>query len=270
MNLTLYRQMMKVNIKGMLNYALGSAFYMILMVWVYPSIAENTKMFDELVTSMPAGLTKAFGLESGFGSFESYISGEFYGVLLTLIVTIFCVVLPTQLLAKLVDQGSMAYLLATPTTRGKIAITQAVVLLTGILLIMVLTTISGFAGYYLFIEDAKAFNTTRFLQLNIGAFFLFFAVGGISFLISSLSNDEKKALGVSGAIAFGFFSLDLVGKISEKIDWLRNMTIYSLYTPSDIVSGKAELATSCSLLFAIGALAFITGIFAFKKRDLPL
>ncbi|WP_316572120.1 ABC transporter permease subunit [Neobacillus sp. YIM B06451] len=270
MNLTLYKQMMKVNIKGMLNYALGSAFYMILMVWVYPSIAENTKTFDELVKSMPAGLTKAFGFESGFGSFESYISGEYYGVLLPLIVTIFCVMLPTQLVAKLVDHGSMAYLLATPTTRGKIAFTQALVLITGIVLIMALTTISGFTGFYLFIEDASAFHTARFLQLNIGAFLLFFAVGGISFLISSLSNDEKKSLGISGAIAIGFFSLDLVGKISEKIDWLRNMTIYSLYAPSDIVSGTAKLGPSLALLAAIGALAFFAGIYAFKKRDLPL
>lgn len=270
MNLTLYKQMMKVNLKGMMNYAFGAAFYMILMVWVYPSIAENTKMLDDLLKAMPAGLTNAFGFENGFNSFESYISGEFYGVLLTLIVTIFCVMLPTQLLAKMVDQGSMAYLLSTPTTRGKIAVTQALVLFTGIFLIMVMTTVSGFIGYYLFIKDSNAFHAVRFIQLNAGAFFLFFAVGGISFLISSFSNDEKLSLGISGAIAFGFFSLDLVGKISEKADWLRNLTIYSLYAPSDIVSGKAEVFQSCTILFLIGLLAFAAGVYAFKQRDLPL
>ncbi|WP_409272684.1 ABC transporter permease subunit [Neobacillus sp. SCS-31] len=178
--------------------------------------------------------------------------------------------LPTQLVAKLVDHGSMAYLLATPTTRGKIAFTQALVLITGIVLIMALTTISGFTGFYLFIEDASAFHTARFLQLNIGAFLLFFAVGGISFLISSLSNDRKKSLGISGAIAIGFFSLDLVGKISEKIDCLRNMTIYSLYAPSDIVSGTAKLGLSWALLAVIGTFAYFAGIYVFKKRDLPL
>ncbi len=51
----------------------------------------------------------------------------------------------------------------------------------------------------------------------LGAFFLFIAVGGISFLTSSLSYDEKLSLGISGAIAFGFFSLALSGKSGEKL-----------------------------------------------------
>lgn len=270
MNFSLYKQMMKVNLKGMMNYAIGSAFYMILMVWVYPSIAENSKALNDFMKVMPAGMLKAFGFESGFGSFEAYVSGEYYGVILTIILTIFCVMLPTQLIAKLVDQGSMAYLLSTPTTRGKVAFTQAMVLFTGTFLIMVITTLSGFVGYGLFIKDENAFHASKFIQINIGAFLLFFAVGGISFLISSLANDEKKALGISGTIAFGFFSLDMIGKISEKIEWLRNFTIYSLFRPSNIVSGKADLAQAWIILSLIGIAAIGIGISIFRKRDLPL
>ncbi|MGG3562109.1 ABC transporter permease subunit [Neobacillus rhizosphaerae] len=270
MNYPLYKQMMKVNLKGMMNYAIGSAFYMILMVWVYPSIAENTKALNDFMKVMPEGMLRAFGFEGGFGSFEAYVSGEFYGVILTIILTIFCVMLPTQLMAKLVDQGSMAYLLSTPTTRGKVAFTQAMVLFTGTFLIMVITTLSGFIGYGLFIKDENAFHALKFIQINIGAFLLFFAVGGISFFISSVANDEKKALGISGIMAIGFFCLDMIGKISEKVDWLRKLTIYSLFRPSDIVSGKEELMQAWTILAIIGIVAIGLGISIFKKRDLPL
>jgi ABC-2 type transport system permease protein len=41
---------------------------------------------------------------------------------------------------------------------------------------------------------------------------LFFAVGGISFFVSSFANDEKKALGFSGVLVFGMFGLDMLGK----------------------------------------------------------
>jgi ABC-2 type transport system permease protein len=176
----------------------------------------------------------------------------------------------TQLIAKLVDQGSMAYLLSTPTTRGKIAFTQASVFFSSILLIMAITTLSGFIGTALFIEDANAFHAEKFIQINIGAFLLFFAVGGISFLISSLANDEKKAMGISGVIAFGFFSLDMMGKISEKIEWLRNLTIYSLFRPSEIVTGEADLTLAWILLGVIGLVSIGLGIIMFRKRDLPL
>ncbi|MGG0658739.1 ABC transporter permease subunit [Rummeliibacillus pycnus] len=270
MSFSLYMQMMKVHLKGIMNYAIGSAFYMLLMVWIYPSIAENTKSLNDFMNVMPKGVMKAFGFENGFGTFESYISGEYYGVILTIILTIFCILLPTQLIAKLIDQGSMAYLLSTPTTRGKIAFTQASVFITGIFLIMLITTISGFVGYGLFMKGENSFHAIKFIQLNIATLFLFIAVGGISFLVSCLSNDEKKSMGISGVIAFGFFSLDMVGKISDKIEWLRNFTIYSLYRPSEIVSGNADLVQTSILLCLIGAVAIGIGISIFRKRDLPL
>ncbi|MGV7643050.1 hypothetical protein PJN11_28995, partial [Mycobacterium kansasii] len=86
------------------------------MFWLYPSIAKNTGAIDDLVASMPEGVGKAFGL-NGFGTAEAFISGEYYGLILVLILAIVCVQLTTQLMAKLVDQGSMGYLLSAPTTR---------------------------------------------------------------------------------------------------------------------------------------------------------
>lgn len=270
MNFSLFKTMLKAHIKGMFNYAIGSAFYMILMVWVYPSISENTKSLNDFIKVMPAGVLKAFGFENGFGSFESYISGEYYGVILTIILTIFCVMLPTQLIAKLVDQGSMAYILSTPITRAKVAFTQAIILITGIFLIMFFTTVSGFVGYELFLKGENSFHALKFIQINIEAFLLFFAVGGISFFVSCLANDEKKSLGISGVIAFGFFSLDLIGKISDKIDWLRNFTIYSLFRPSEIVSGNGDMIQSSIILSFIGLAFIVVGILIFRKRNLPL
>jgi ABC-2 type transport system permease protein len=178
--------------------------------------------------------------------------------------------IPVKLMAKLVDQGSMAYLLSTPTTRGKVASTQALVFLTGLILISVITTVVGFIGYNIFIDDKNAFDSARFIQLNVGAFALFFGIGGLTFLVSSLANDEKKALGLCGMITFGFFSLDLLAKISDKLEWLKNITLFTLYKPSEIVSGDADIALNLSILFSIGIIAFIISIIAFKKRDLPL
>jgi len=268
MNATLYKQMMKVNMKGFMNYAFGSAFYILLMFWLYPGIAKNAGAIDELVQSMPQGVGKALGL-NGFGSAEAFISGEYYGLILVLILSILCVQVSTQLMAKLVDQGSMAYLLSTPTTRGKVAFTQAAVLTTGLFLIMAITTFAGFAGNAWFLGADYAFDTSTFIQMNAAAFLLFFAVGGVSFLVSALSNDEKKALGISGLITFGFFSLDLLGKISDNIDWMRSISIFSLYQPGEIVNGK-DMLTSSIILAVIGMVTFALAIVLFRKRDLPL
>ncbi|SET89421.1 ABC transporter permease subunit [Paenibacillus sp. NFR01] len=270
MNLTLYKQMLKVNLKGIMNYAVGSAFYILFMIWLYPGIGKNTDALNDLVSAMPAGVNNAFGLTNGFSNFEAFISGEYYGLILVLILAVVCVQMSTQLMARLVDRGSMAYLLTAPTTRRKVATTQALVLATALFLIMAVTTAAGFAGNAIFLKGDYEFDSGRFLQLNTVAFLLFFAVGAISFLVSCAANDEKKALGISGALVFIFFTLDLLGKISDKLDALRYFTLFTLYRPGDIVGGTADIPQSCIVLALVGLAAFLLGIQLFRRRDLPL
>lgn len=270
MNAPLFRQMLKVNLKGFSNYAFGSAFYILFMIWLYPGIADNSKALNDLVEALPSGVTNAFGFQGGFGSMESFISGEYYGLILPLLLSIFCLMLSTQLMAKLVDQGSMAYLLSTPTTRGRIAFTQALVLTCGLFFILAVTTGAGFLGYAWFIGDRFEFDASRFALLNVMAFLLFFAIAGVSFLVSALSNDEKRALGISGAITFGMFTLDLLGKIGESIDWLRYGSLFSLFRPGEIVLGRDDVLWQAALLLLIGLAGFAAAIVSFRRRDLPL
>lgn len=49
MNLPLYKEMMRVNLKGIMNYAFGSAFYILFMIWLYPGSPEAHK---PLMTSL--------------------------------------------------------------------------------------------------------------------------------------------------------------------------------------------------------------------------
>jgi len=266
----LFKQMMKINLKGISNYAFGSAFYILLMFWLYPEIAENTGALNELMKALPEGIVNAFGVQAGFGSMEAFISGEYYGLILPLLLSIFSIMMSTSLMARLIDQGSMAYLLSTPTSRQRIAGTQAGVLITALLLIMVVTTAAGFIGYALFIGDRYEFNGIRFILLNGIAWMLFFAVGGISFFISAVSSDEKKALGISGVITFGMFGLDMLGKISDSVEWLRFASLFSLYRPSEIASGGGDPILALVILFLIGVAGFTAGIITFSKRDLPL
>jgi ABC-2 type transport system permease protein len=101
-------------------------------------------------------------------------------------------------------------------------------------------------------------------------FLLFFVIGGFCFLVSCACNDEKKALGISGAVTFGFFTLDILGKISDKLDVLRFFTLFSFYRPGEIVQGTAAWAEVSIWLLMIGLACFTIGIQLFRRRDLPL
>ncbi|MNE58458.1 hypothetical protein D3C80_1534900 [compost metagenome] len=59
---------------------------------------------------------------------------------------------------------------------------------------------------------------------------LFFAIGGFSPLVSRVCNDEKKAIGISGCITFAFFTIDILAKITDKLN-AALLHAFSFYRP---------------------------------------
>ncbi|KYC78845.1 hypothetical protein B4090_0394 [Bacillus licheniformis] len=100
MNLSLYKQMLRTNMKGIMSYGVGSAFYILLILGIYPSIAGNAEDIEKMIKSMPEGFLNAFGFENGLGNLEDFISGEYYGLIFIVILSIFSVMLSTKLLAS--------------------------------------------------------------------------------------------------------------------------------------------------------------------------
>jgi len=262
----LYLTMLKTNGRTLSSYALGSALYLWLIIWIYPSIA-GAKGFNEIIQKMPESLLKAFGYSHGFQDLNGFMAGEFYGLLFLIILSIYCIMMATQLIVRLVDRGAMAFLLASPTSRTQVAFTQAMVILTGLLLIVLMTIIGGLTGVEWLVNDVSL-KTKPFIWLNVMGFLLFFVVSGYSFLFSCLFNDEKRALSMSALLTLLFYILDLVGKMSDKMEALRHFSIFSLFDAQAIALGTESLPLKAVGLLVSGILLYIIGILVFRKKDL--
>jgi ABC-2 type transport system permease protein len=269
MNLSLFKQMVKLNMKNFLSFGFGSALYVVLMTSLYPMFADNSEAINELIKIIPETMQNALGFDS-LTSYGGFISAEYFGLFFPIILGVFSVMTATQLLAHLVDKGSMAYLLSTRVSRNQIAFTQALVLICGLMLIVLLTFLGGIVAGEAFIDEQYSLEFFTFFQINFVGFLLFFGVGGYSFLVSSLCDDEKRSLGITGALTFIFYGLDMVGKISADLEWLRNITPFSLYNPSKIASGDAEIFIPSLILFGFGFLSFSAAVVVFKRRNLPI
>ena len=269
MNMSFYTQMMRINLKMFLGFGLGSAIYVTLMTSVFPMLNDNMEEFDKMLELVPEALLRALGLES-LSSYAQFISAEYYGLFYLLILGVFSVMNAIQLIARLVDRGSMAYLLSTRVSRTQIITTQRLVFVSGLVLIHLMTFAGGYiAAEFLFdIESNIAFD--QFFFINFVGFLLFFAVGGYSLLISALFNDERNAFALAGGITFLFYGMDMIGKIVTDIDWIRNFTPFSLYEPGRIANGEADILMSSIILGSIGIIACVLTLLIFKKRNLPL
>lgn len=264
----LFMTMLKENQKSISGFAFGTVLYMWMVIWIYPSLAKSSGM-NEMLQSMPDNFLRAFGLENGIQKLSDYLAAEFYGLLFLIILSIYCVMAGTQLVARLVDRGSMAYLLSTPTSRVKIAITQLSVLIFGLLVIVLFATAGGVLGT-LWISGSAELDMSLFIQMNLVGFLLFFVISAYSFLFSCLFNDEKTATSVSAVVTIVFFALHLVGRLSPDVDWLLNLTIFSAFDPQEISNGTADILIPSLELLGAGIILYVLSIIVFRKKDLPL
>ncbi|GMA51151.1 ABC transporter permease [Alicyclobacillus contaminans] len=268
MSSALYRSMFKWQMKAMLSYGCGIMLYQWLFIWTYPSIAKSSAL-NALLKTMPAGFLKVIGYEAGVSQVGDYLAGEFYGLIYVIIMAIYAVMTATQLMARLQDSGFLAYLLATPVSRVRIAVSQLAVLVSGIVGIGLLCTVSGLLGVHWFISDSPL-NTAKFVEMNAIGVLLFLLVGAYSFFFSCTARDERTALSASALLTVVFYALHTAGSLSDTVGWLRNVSIFTAFDPQALMHGTANVP---SLALGLGVAAvgiFAAAVAGFRRKEMAL
>ncbi len=77
----------------------------------------------------------------------------------------------------------------------------------------------------------------------------------------------SSALG--SGIPLGFYVIHMLSNVGDKLAWLKNFTIFSLYDTERIMSGSSTMVQGIVLL-VIAAAAYIAGVAIFSRRDMAL
>jgi ABC-2 type transport system permease protein len=67
-----------------------------------------------------------------------------------------------------------------------------------------------------------------------------------------------------------FRSLDLIGKLSKDMAWLKHFTVFTTFQPTQIARGTYEVLPTALGLGGAAIVLFAISVVAFNKRDLPL
>lgn len=177
MSMALYKREMKGSIKLLIIFSAIITMYVSIIISMYDP--ELMKTLDSFVEVMPE-LMASVGMKASAATLLGFMASYLYGFILLIFPMLFCILRGNALIAKYVDKGSMALLAAAPVKRRAIAFTQMIVLVSGILLLVLYTTIlelicaaGGFPGEL----DVKAL-----FALNSGLLCLHLFIGSICFL----------------------------------------------------------------------------------------
>ncbi len=268
MNGVLYWNELRANVKTISSYAFGLLFYLWIFIWVYPSFA-GSQALNTLLRQMPKGLMKVLGYTVGVTHIGDFLGGEFYSLLYLIIMGIYAIFVATKLIAHLVDNGSMAYLLATPLSRVKVATTQAAVLISGVFVIGFVSTVGALLGVHWFVNHPDM-NATYFVQMNIVGVLLFCVVSAYCFLFSCLVRDERTALGLSALLTILFYGLHMVGDLSTKLNWMNHLSLFTVFDPQNLIHGHGHFVIDSVSLVAVTVVLLGVAIVGFRRRELPL
>lgn len=265
MSLTLLKTTLKKNWILLLIFFGVLTMYMMVMISMYDP--EDMSAMDSMMEMFPEGLLKAFGMAEIHTELTAYLASWLYGLLMIGFPMIYSILLGNKLVAKLVDNGSFAYLLSTPNSRVKIILTQGVYALSS----QVVLFLAVF-GMGVGISEALQpglLKTGAFFSLNLTTMLVNMVALMISFFCSCLFNDAKLSTGFGAGIPIMFLLLKMISGTAEDLKFLENFTIYGIYDPVEVVKGNSVLWVNL-LFLGIILILFMAGVNIFKRKRLPL
>jgi ABC-2 type transport system permease protein len=265
MSLTLFKTTLKKNWVLLMIFFGVLTMYLTIMVSMYDP--NDMEAISSMLKLFPEDLMKAMGFSSLVTDLTSYLASWLYGLLMFGFPMVYCIILGNKLVAKLVDNGSFAFLLSTPNSRVKIIVTQGIYALVSVAVLF-----AAVFGLGVLVCEAMlpgGLDVGAFLSLNFTTMLVNMAVMMICFFFSCLFNDTKMSLGFGAGIPIAFILMNMLGGASRDAAVLKNISIYGLYDPIELVKG-AEI-WGVNLLYSVMIiLLFVASVLVFRKKRLPL
>lgn len=263
LNTTLFKKEIKSNYKLLLIFCAVLTMYILVIITMFdPSLGESLKIMSE---GMPQ-LFAAFGMLEMGSTLLSFMVNYLYGFLLVVFPTVFIIILSFKLITRYIDRTGMAYLLASPNKRVKIAVTQALVLIFMIFILTAYATICGIFGAQIMFKGQLEIG--KFVLINIGVLGLYMVISGICFMCSCIFSESKYSTGIAVGVNVAFILLNMLSQVGEKLEFLKNFTPFLLFDTAKLMEGEGILGVA--VLYAIGIILYAIGIYSFTQKDLSV
>ncbi|PKM63952.1 MAG: hypothetical protein CVU96_05320 [Firmicutes bacterium HGW-Firmicutes-20] len=265
MSIPLFKATFKANWKLLMMFVSVMIFYSLTIMFMYDPVVIDS--MEAMLKLLPQELIKAFGYQLQVPSYVGFLASYFYGFLAVGFPTIFTAIVGHRLIGKMVDNGSMAYLLSTPNSRIKVVWTQAIVFVLMLTMLVVGIVVAGLIFSEL--RFPGELETGKFLLVNLTLFFYLFAISSITFLASCLFNDGKNSVLLGTSLPVGFLIFQMLRAQGDKLDFFKYFTLLTLYEPNEIIVAGYQ-PWPMLVLGLIGLGLYGLSFLIFKNRNLPI
>ena len=262
---SLMKKEIKSNVKLHIVFLSIIAMYAITLVAMYdPTLKDSLKTLE---ASMPT-VFAAFGMQNMGTTLIDFIITYLYKFVLIVTPFIFSITMCYRLLAKYVENGSLSYLLNTKHSRIKIAMTQWLNLMLGLVVLILFNTILMiFCCAVLFSGEL---DIPKFLLLNFGLLALQIFIAAFCFMFTRIFSEIKYSIGLGGGLITIFIIMQMLSQVYDNAKILVYCNPLSLFNPQQFVNGNIMSIFNVIILWALSIMCLLIGLLEFRKKDLSL
>ena len=249
--------------RPLLLWTVGVAFYVALLMAIYPSIRGSAKALQGYIDNLPTAVKAAFLGSGDFSTPVGYVNTELLSWLAPIVLIAFAIAVAARSLAGEEESGTLSLLLANTVGRRRLVLQKYAAMLVAVavlgaafgLSLVIATRITGTpvgAG-----KLAEAFVRLTLLGLAIGS--VTFAVGGAT---------GRRQAGIAAGAAVGV-AMYLLNTLAVMNDTIRPLRYASLFHYAGGASPLGKGLDAASLLVPLATSAALLGatLWLFERRD---
>ena len=256
----------KINWKSFciwLSILLGLFFVVFL---IYPSImnSENVKLLDDLLIIFPQEVLKVFNMDiakidTAFG----WIQSEGF-IFVILIVGSYAGILGSHILLKEESDKTIEYLNMLPIQRSQIVRQK---MLCGIGYIIAMVVLLGMFNY-IGLSLSGSFDKKTFLLLSITPIFSSVVIFILCMFLSTFTHKTKKMIGISLAIVFISYVMQMLSVLAESTEFLKFFSIFTLADIRYVITYQTINPWMIALSIIITTILGILTLRRYEKKEL--
>jgi ABC-2 type transport system permease protein len=245
------------HVRGVIFWTIGITVYTALMILSFPAF-EDSGVLD--VSQYPESMREAFNLQS-MSTIEPYLSSQVFNflplVLMFVPITIFA-----GAIAGAEERGSLDILFGNPLPRPVYIV--AYWLAVAAMMLAMLAT-SGVVSWLVAVAIDVDLSLAESLQASLNVFPITMAAGGLALALSATVRQKAIAVGVPAALMFLMYLADIVGKISDDVAIVRDLSFFKAYG-DPLQEGVSWIGVAVLLAIAIALAALAIPLF--QRRDI--
>ncbi|MEE8143433.1 MAG: ABC transporter permease subunit [Planctomycetota bacterium] len=165
-----------------------------------------------------------------------------------------------------IDRGTVDVLLGWPVSRWQVYLSETVVWLVAGMIILGMGLLGSLLGCAsLSAQDRPGLG--QLLRVVLNLYFLYIAVGGAAYLVSTLSDRRGRAVGVIFAIVLSSFFLNFLAQFWEPAQKLLFLSLLNYYRPFVLLQGGSWPLSDMLILGVVGAGCWAAGGICLGRRD---